>query len=450
MTITDSSALNTTNVFIGSDSIISASAGENLKDRDCVFIALENTSGKIGGYIYPTNNNYSYSSNKGWECGFTTGSASASSLTNIKIKGILDGFTGLTAGGVYYISNTAGSITKTKPDNNAKIVGIGLTSASLLINIRGDNLDPTSDISTCAYFMGGQTDNVATNLSEKLKFSTEIFTASTVSNLSSDKGNGGTCGNKTTHGYFAGGKGSGTIVSYIDKTVFSTDITSILAVSNLSVVRWRLTGLSDNGVTYGYFAGGETNSGVYTNIADRITFSNDVCEANTTSNISSAKYSLCGVSDGATYGYFSGGITNTTTGVVATTDRITFSTGTTAVNTVSNLSLARRDIGGLSNSSTYGYFFGGITGQYNVDTTYVSDRITFSTGVVAAMGSGYSQYNGNGYPAGASNYGYRGYLVSYGVVAYAFYYSIEEFMQTTGYNALTTTHSKGGISQNSI
>ena len=47
----------------------------------------------------------------------------------------------------------------------------------------------------------------------------------------------------------------------------------------------------------------------------------------------------------ATYGYFAGGVTNL---VVATADRITFSTGTTAAFTAANLSQALYALAGLS------------------------------------------------------------------------------------------------------
>ena len=47
----------------------------------------------------------------------------------------------------------------------------------------------------------------------------------------------------------------------------------------------------------------------------------------------------------AQYGYFAGGYTTAT---VATTDRITFSTGTTAAFTAANLSQAKQSLPGLS------------------------------------------------------------------------------------------------------
>ena len=169
---------------------------------------------------------------------------------------------------------------------------------------------------------------------------------------------------------------------------------AVFSASNLSQARSWLAGLSD-GATYGYFAGGTT--GDYVATADRITFSTGATAANTASNLSQARTGPTGLSDGmtSTYGYFAGGYTDA---VVATADRVTFSTGATAANTASNLSQARYNLAGLSDGATYGYFAGGYTSA--VVTT--ADRITFSTGVAAAnTASDLSQ--ARAYPAGLSD-----------------------------------------------
>ena len=97
--------------------------------------------------------------------------------------------------------------------------------------------------------------------------------------------------------------------------------------------------------TYGYFAGGYTTAVVAT--ADRITFSTGTTAAFTAANLSQARERAAGLSDGSTYGYFAGGRITTGT-AVATADRITFSTGTTAAFTAANLSQARGAHAGLS------------------------------------------------------------------------------------------------------
>jgi hypothetical protein len=180
-----------------------------------------------------------------------------------------------------------------------------------------------------------------------------------------------------TYGYFAGGQNLATA----DRIVFSTGVTSANTISNLSQARYGLVGVSD-GTIYGYFAGGYytifPNQGrVIT--ADRIVFSTGVTSVNTISNLSQARQDLGGVSDGSLYGYFAGGASSGS-GYVSTADRIVFSTGVTSANTISNLSQARDRLAGLSDGSLYGYFAGGSTGAA-VATT---DKITFATGAALA------------------------------------------------------------------
>jgi hypothetical protein len=130
--------------------------------------------------------------------------------------------------------------------------------------------------------------------------------------------------------------------------------------------------------TYGYFVGGSTGAAVAT--ADRITFSTGTTAAFTAANLSTGRFGLAALSDKVTYGYFAGGNTGAN---VASFERITFSSGTTVSFTAANLSQARSLLAGLSDASEYGYFAGGSTGaDINVAT---ADRVTFSTGTAAAF-----------------------------------------------------------------
>jgi hypothetical protein len=226
------------------------------------------------------------------------------------------------------------------------------------------------------YFAGGSTGaRVATT--DRITFSTSVTSANTVSNLSQARYALAGISDILTYGYFAGGM-TGAIVATADRIVFSTGATAASTVSNLSVARQNLAGVSD-GINYGYFLGGETTSVVST--ADRIVFSTGATLANTVSNLSIAKRLISGLSEVSAYGYFSGGLTDTGgTSYSATTDRITFSTGATAANTVSNLSQARYGLTGLSDNAIYGYFAGGS----NAGLVATADRITFSTGVTSA------------------------------------------------------------------
>jgi hypothetical protein len=113
---------------------------------------------------------------------------------------------------------------------------------------------------------------------------------------------------------------------------------------------------------------------------DKITFSSDVTTAQTSANLSEARYGLAGVSDGSTKGFAAGGI-NVSLATVATGDKITFSTDTTSAVTTSNLSQARQFLGGMSSGNVRGYFTGGQSSAF-VATT---DRITYSTETTSAF-----------------------------------------------------------------
>lgn len=129
--------------------------------------------------------------------------------------------------------------------------------------------------------------------------------------------------------------------------------------------------------TYGYVLG----TGGYSANGQRILFSTGVFASSTASNLSDGRYGMAGLSDTTTYGYASGGANSTVTGVT-TTDRTTFSSGTTAARTATNLGTGRYYPSGLSDKSNFGYVIGG----YRNDTGYqnLTDRITFGSSTAAA------------------------------------------------------------------
>jgi hypothetical protein len=237
-----------------------------------------------------------------------------------------------------------------------------------------------SDGSTYGYFAGGFTDPAAAT-ADRITFSTSTTAAFTAANLSVAKRLLGSLSDGSTYGYFTGGiTGTNTIVATADRITFATGTTAAFTAANLSQARQQLGSVSD-GSTYGYFAGGATGATVSVATADRITFSTSTTAAFTAANLSQARFGLFGVSDGSTYGYFAGGATGVSFINVTTADRITFATGTTAAFTAANLSQGRRNLSGVSDGSTYGYFAGGFTGA-SVATV---DRITFSTGTTASF-----------------------------------------------------------------
>jgi len=126
---------------------------------------------------------------------------------------------------------------------------------------------------------------------------------------------------------------------------------------------------------YGYALGGMTSSEVAT--TDRLTWSSGVTAANTASNLSTVRKELVGIGDMATYGYVCGGSSAT---YVTTQDRTAFSTSVTAANTATALSTARIGSAGCSDGALYGYVIAG----HAVAISATTDRLTFSTSALAA------------------------------------------------------------------
>lgn len=232
--------------------------------------------------------------------------------------------------------------------------------------------------SVYGYALGGFARPAGTTVTttQRITFSTGVFSASTISNLSVARMTTGVS-DTSVYGYTMGGY-SGPYLATTDRTAFSTSITTASTISNLSVARQDAFGLSD-GAIYGYGLGG--SSGTKMTTTDRITFSTSITAASTISNLAAARFYHNCVSDGSIYGYTYGG--ETTTGMIASTDRTTFSTSATAAYTVGNLVSARRSQMTLSDNVTYGYNLGGdSSGNFTAFYTN-TERTTFSTGISA-------------------------------------------------------------------
>ena len=232
------------------------------------------------------------------------------------------------------------------------------------------------------YFAGGYTGTVV-NTTEKITYSNDTTAAQTSANLSQARYGCGVASDSTTKGYFAGGSTALNIATTTaDKITYSNDVTTAQTSANISLARYGLAGCNGEG-TKGYFVGGiSTGGGVTT--AEKITYSNDTTAVQTSANLSQGRYYLAGVSEGSTKGYFAGGNAGT---IVATTDKITFSTDATAAQTSANLTQARWDLAGISQVSTKGYFVGGTTGFSNATIVRTADKITYATDTTVAQTS---------------------------------------------------------------
>jgi hypothetical protein len=186
------------------------------------------------------------------------------------------------------------------------------------------------------------------------------------------------CSGERTKGYFAGGTTDGAnSLSTADKLTYSNDTTAAQTTANLSQARYYLAGISE-GTTKGYFAGGQSSTVLVT--ADKLTFSNDTTAAQTTADLSTATAYISGCSGEGTKGYFAGG---GTFAITFNAYKLTYTTDTTAAQTTANLSQARKDLAGISEGSTEGYFAGGSTGAI----VATADKLTYSTDTTAAQTS---------------------------------------------------------------
>lgn len=180
-----------------------------------------------------------------------------------------------------------------------------------------------------------------------------------------------TCGHATDASLQFYGMGASNVVTVDNLSLIAIDDILVSGYVNSILATSYVRG----GARYGYFAGGETGDQVAT--TDKMTYSTGIASASTISNLSSIRVYSRGISDLVTYGYFVGGRTSST--LLATSDRIVYSTAITSANTISNLSSIRQNVATV-NGDSYGYLVGGYTG----DNVVTGDRIVFSSGITAA------------------------------------------------------------------
>lgn len=252
------------------------------------------------------------------------------------------------------------------------------------------------DANNHGYIAGGNTttgtDFTPVSSAEKIDFSANTCTALT-SALSEARAIGASVSERSTKGYFCGGStntisSNGRPVVTTDKVTFSNDSIAAVTTANLPTATWQMCGLT-NGSTKGYVSGGTTdNSGVAdVKTTDRITFSGDTIATLTGANLSLARHRLTGISNGSTAGYFQGGASfGPPLVALKTADKLTFSSETTAAKTSANLTTAKYAAGSASDGTTYGYVGGGFSSSPG-GLTAKTDVLTFSSETCANVTS---------------------------------------------------------------
>lgn len=318
---------------------------------------------------------------------WTIGDATA----NVRINSTTITLTGLTAMNTSHVrvGNSTMSTTFGTPGLALpEVLGLSSTTTNVLENrngqlfFNGKRVDLVNEYAAVyGYAIGGEPDSspYVSVITDRITFSTSVTAASTTSNLTIAKSDSYGVSDCAVYGYAMGGWTDSARTATTDRITFSTGAVAASTISDISSARYAPTSLSD-GAMYGYAFGGNAVGGVASVEADRITFSTGITAVSTVSNLTTGKFRGPSLSDAAVYGYMPGGRTPTH---IATTDRITFSTSVTAAASVSDLSVAQYGSSGISDSSVYGYVMGGsiIDPPYSVSLAY---RMTFSTGVFAS------------------------------------------------------------------
>ena len=206
-----------------------------------------------------------------------------------------------------------------------------------------------SDNTTYGWFGGGNSPSNTFNIStiQRIVYSSDTSTATTRGQLSVGRILPSATGD-TTYGWFGGGRNPAltpTRVSTIDRITYATD-TGTASVRGPLTVSVDKTGAIGT-TTYGWFGGGYLSTSADTSTVSRITYATDTATASVRGPLSLARSGL-GVSTSGdeNYGWFGGGEASFV--AKSTIDRIEYATDTATATARGPLSLARRQIAGVS------------------------------------------------------------------------------------------------------
>jgi hypothetical protein len=266
----------------------------------------------------------------------------------------------------------------------ALIPGANLSAARYLLAAAGN--------STNGYFGGGYTYPPSIYLStmDKVTYSTDTTVRVLTANLTIPRRGLAATGNSTA-GYFGGGNYPS--VATMDKVIYSTDTTVATPTANLSGTRYDLAATGNQ--TAGYFGGGFTPPSTRFSRMDKLTYSSDTTVYTPTANLSIAR-SGCYATGNSTNGYVSSGLTPSFYSYVTVTDKITYSSDTTAAVPTANYPNFYAANGAATGNSTSGYFGGSGSNQLDIY------RIDYSTDTASSFSSLNSSVGGRrGYLAAA-------------------------------------------------
>ena len=233
---------------------------------------------------------------------------------------------------------------------------------------------------TAGWFGGGQTGpSVATIVStvDRITFATDTATASVRGSLSNDKNRTAATGT-LTYGYFGGGYVSGTFFAGFDRITFASDTATATQRGALNNDLADMSATTDS-TTYGWFGGG-FNPNLSPNTVSsvqRITYANDSVVASLRGPLTSIRSKLAATGS-SSYGWFGGGYNPPTSAGTSIVNRITYATDTDTASTRGSLSSARYNLTAVTDTTTYGWFAGGLGATVVQRITYATDTATAS------------------------------------------------------------------------
>ena len=177
-----------------------------------------------------------------------------------------------------------------------------------------------------------------------------------------------------TAGWFAGGQqfGPGNAMNLVERIIYATDTATASSRGPLNEAR---DSLAAAGTLYdGWFGGG-----YFTSIVQRITYTTDTATASVRGPLSQARRRMSATSDTTTYGWFGGGIN----GAASLVDRITYATDTATASVRGPLNASTYN-NTATGTTSYGWYAGG--GASPVRSTI--DRIDYANDTATASGRG--------------------------------------------------------------
>lgn len=248
---------------------------------------------------------------------------------------------------------------------------------------------------TKGFFAGGGTPSRVVT-TDRTTYATESTAAVSGANLNVIRNNHAGAGNGDK-GFFIG------TVASVERTTYATETTA----TTFSLSPAKNDPAATGNVDKGFWSGGTAPGPVTTTTSDRVNYSTETSATISGAALSQARTTLAAAGN-SEKGFFAGGSSAAPTpSVAATADRTRYSTETTAAVSGANLSQARERIKAAGNENK-GFFSGGISGSTPAPT-YVATtgRTTYSTEVHAAVtGANLSQARAGVPGAGSQDKGF--------------------------------------------